>query len=42
VLFLWLAFGSLALLPGQVLGKLLMTALAVVALAVARKRQTLS
>jgi uncharacterized PurR-regulated membrane protein YhhQ (DUF165 family) len=42
VIFLWLAFGSLALLPGQVLGKLLMTALAVVALAVARKRQTLS
>ena len=42
VIFLWLAFGSLAFLPGQVLGKLLMTAFAVVALAVARKRQTLS
>ena len=41
-IFLWLAFGSLAFLPGQVLGKLLMTALAVTALAVARKRQTLS
>jgi queuosine precursor transporter len=40
-LFLWIAFESLAFLPGQVLGKLLMTALAVTALAVSRKRQTL-
>lgn len=30
VLFLWLAFGSLEFLPGQVLGKLWMTALAVI------------
>lgn len=29
-LFLWLAFGSLAFLPGQIVGKLWMTALAVV------------
>jgi queuosine precursor transporter len=42
VLFLWLAFGSLAFLPGQLLGKLVMTALAVTALAVVRsRRQTL-
>lgn len=39
VLFLWLAFGSLAFLPGQVLGKLLMTALAVTLLAVVRSRR---
>jgi uncharacterized PurR-regulated membrane protein YhhQ (DUF165 family) len=37
-LFLWLAFGSLAFLPGQIVGKLWMTALAVVVLAVWRKR----
>jgi uncharacterized PurR-regulated membrane protein YhhQ (DUF165 family) len=36
VLFLWLAFGSLGFLPGQVVGKAWMTALAVVALAVVR------
>ena len=36
-IFLWLAFGSLAFLPGQVLGKLLMTALSVVILAVWRE-----
>lgn len=41
-LFLWLAFGSLAFLPGQVLGKLLMTAVAVVALAVARRHRELN
>jgi uncharacterized PurR-regulated membrane protein YhhQ (DUF165 family) len=32
VLFLWLAFGSLAFLPGQIVGKLWMTALAVAVL----------
>jgi uncharacterized PurR-regulated membrane protein YhhQ (DUF165 family) len=37
-LFLWLAFGSLAFLPGQIVGKLWMTALAVAVLAVWRKR----
>jgi queuosine precursor transporter len=31
-LFLWLAFGSLAFLPGQIVGKLWMTALAVAAI----------
>ncbi len=31
-IFLWLAFGSIAYLPGQVVGKLWVTALAVVAL----------
>lgn len=35
-LFLWLAFGSLAFLPGQVLGKAYMTAIAVVLIAAAR------
>lgn len=35
--FLWLAFGSLAFLPGQVVGKLLMTVLAA-GLLVARRR----
>ena len=35
-LFLWLAFGSLAFLPGQVWGKLLMTAAAVGVLAAIR------
>jgi queuosine precursor transporter len=37
VIFLWLAFSSLALLKGQVVGKLWMTALAVGLLAVARR-----
>lgn len=37
ILFLWLAFGSLAYLTGQVVGKAWMTALAVVVLAVARR-----
>lgn len=37
VLFLWLAFGSLTYLTGQVVGKAWMTALAVVLLAVARR-----
>lgn len=32
-LFLWLAFGSLAFLPGQIVGKTWMTALAVVVIA---------
>jgi uncharacterized PurR-regulated membrane protein YhhQ (DUF165 family) len=36
-LFLWLAFGSLAFLPGQIVGKLWMTALAVVVLTVWRR-----
>ena len=36
-LFLWLAFGSLAYLPGQVVGKAWMTVLAVAVLAVARR-----
>jgi uncharacterized PurR-regulated membrane protein YhhQ (DUF165 family) len=39
-LFLWLAFGSLAFLPGQIVGKLWMTALAVVVLTAWRKRCT--
>lgn len=38
VLFLWLAFGSLAFLPGQLVGKATMTALAVGVLWVWRKR----
>jgi uncharacterized PurR-regulated membrane protein YhhQ (DUF165 family) len=38
VLFLWLAFGSLAFLPGQIVGKTWMTALAVGALALWRSR----
>lgn len=37
VLFLWLAFGSLAFLPGQVLGKAWMTLLAVLLLASGRR-----
>lgn len=37
ILFLWLAFGSLAYLPGQIVGKAMMTAIAVAALAVARR-----
>jgi uncharacterized PurR-regulated membrane protein YhhQ (DUF165 family) len=36
-LFLWLAFGSLAFLPGQVVGKAWMTVLAVAVLAVGRR-----
>lgn len=36
-LFLWLAFGSLAFLPGQVVGKLWMTALAVALILVWRR-----
>ncbi|WP_327029726.1 VUT family protein [Micromonospora sp. NBC_01740] len=35
-LFLWLAFGSLAFLPGQILGKTYMTVAAVIALATIR------
>jgi uncharacterized PurR-regulated membrane protein YhhQ (DUF165 family) len=38
VLFLWLAFGSLAFLPGQVVGKAWMTLLAVALLALGRRR----
>jgi len=37
-LFLWLAFGSLTFLPGQVVGKAWMTALAVVLLWIGRNR----
>lgn len=37
VLFLWLAFGSLQFLPGQIVGKGWMTALAVIALWVGRR-----
>jgi uncharacterized PurR-regulated membrane protein YhhQ (DUF165 family) len=36
-LFLWIAFGSLAFLPGQIVGKLWMTALAVVVLTAWRR-----
>lgn len=39
MLFLWLAFGSLAFLEGQVVGKLWMTALAVAVIALARRRK---
>ena len=38
ILFLWLAFGSLAFLPGQIVGKVWMTVLAVVVLALVRRR----
>jgi queuosine precursor transporter len=38
-LFLWLAFGSLEFLPGQIVGKVWMTAAAVAALWVWRRRQ---
>lgn len=38
VLFLWLAFGSLAFIEGQIVGKAWMTALAVVALWLWRRR----
>lgn len=43
-LFLWLAFGSLAYLPGQIAGKLWMTALAIGAIALVRglRRQAVS
>jgi uncharacterized PurR-regulated membrane protein YhhQ (DUF165 family) len=37
LLFLWLAFGSLAFLPGQIVGKTWMTILAVAVLAVWRR-----
>lgn len=40
-LFLWLAFGSLALIEGQVVGKLLMTALAIPFVFAARNRITM-
>jgi uncharacterized PurR-regulated membrane protein YhhQ (DUF165 family) len=40
VLFLWLAFGSLAFLPGQIVGKAWMTAIAVVLLAAGRRKVT--
>ena len=39
-LFLWLAFGSLAFLPGQIVGKLWMTALAVALIFVWRRLQS--
>jgi hypothetical protein len=39
-IFLWLAFGSLAYLPGQVVGKLWITALAVLLLAAVRRWRT--
>lgn len=39
MLFLWLAFGSLAFLEGQIVGKLWMTALAVGLMAFARRRK---
>ena len=39
LLFLWLAFGSLAFLPGQIVGKGWMTAGAVLVLKVARARR---
>lgn len=39
VLFLWLAFGSLEFLPGQMVGKLWMTLLAVAALWAVRRRR---
>ena len=38
LLFLWLAFGSLDFLPGQVVGKLWMTVLAVALLWTVRRR----
>ena len=41
-LFLWLAFGSLAFIEGQIVGKLEMTVLAVVVLAIVRRRHDLS
>lgn len=41
VLFLWLAFGSLAFLPGQLVGKAWMTLLAIVVLWAVRRRRDL-
>jgi uncharacterized PurR-regulated membrane protein YhhQ (DUF165 family) len=41
VLFLWLAFGSLAFLPGQIVGKAWMTLLAVALLAAGRRASVL-
>lgn len=41
VLFLWLAFGSLTFLPGQIVGKAWMTVLAVAVLWVIRRRRDL-
>ncbi|MEU4779244.1 VUT family protein [Micromonospora sp. NPDC023633] len=38
-LFLWLAFGSLAFLPGQIVGKTYMTVAAVIVLATIRARR---
>lgn len=38
VLFLWLAFGSLAFIEGQIVGKVYMTVLAVIVLSVVRSR----
>jgi uncharacterized PurR-regulated membrane protein YhhQ (DUF165 family) len=38
-LFLWLAFGSLAFLPGQIVGKLWTTALAVACILVWQRRR---
>lgn len=42
VLFLWLAFGSLAFVEGQMLGKAYMTILAIVVLSFLRRRRDLS
>ena len=39
-LFLWLAFGSLAFLPGQIVGKAYMTVAALIVLAPVRARRT--
>lgn len=39
VVFLWLAFGSLAFLPGQLVGKFWMTLLAVALLSIVRRRR---
>jgi len=39
-LFLWLAFGSLAFLPGQIVGKAYMTVAALIVLAAVRARRT--
>lgn len=40
LIFLWLAFGSLAYLPGQLLGKTWMTLVAVAVIALIQKRRT--
>lgn len=42
VLFLWLAFGSLAFLPGQIVGKAWMTVLTVALLSVLRRRRAVT